>query len=115
MDGNRRVLVVEDEPMIAMMIEDFLEAMDMTVVGVADTVGDALRMVEAGGFDCAILDVNLRDSERSDPVAAELAARGIPFVMSSGAPDGSAGAFSGRPVLMKPFTMKQMEEVIGSF
>ena len=53
MTNARRILVVEDEPLIAMMLEDFLDMLGHEVAGTADTVGDALARVEAGGVDAA--------------------------------------------------------------
>lgn len=108
-----RVLLVEDEPLIAMMLEDFLDALDRQCAGIADCVDAAMPLVAAGGFDCAILDVNLRGGEKSWPIAQELARRGIPFVFATGgAGDMLADEFRGRPVLQKPFTMDGVEKVL---
>ena len=90
-----RVLLVEDEPLIAMMLEDFLDALDRQCAGSADSVDAALPLVEAGGFDCAILDVNLR-GEASFTAADHLLAAGVPFVFmtgydASGMPDSFEG------------------------
>lgn len=101
-----RILIVEDEPLIAMLLEDFIEDMGSEVAGVADSVGVALDLIGRGGIAAAIVDVNLKDGERSDAVALELAAQGIPFVVSSGSAEGTdRGAFEGRPCVGKPFTM----------
>lgn len=108
-----RVLLVEDEPLIAMMLEDFLDALDRQCAGTADSVAAALPIVEAGGIDCAILDVNLRSGEKSWPIAEALAARDIPFVFATGgADDMIADQFRGRPVLQKPFTMDGVEKAL---
>ena len=101
-----RVLIVEDEPLIMMLLEDFLDVLGHVVAGTADSVATALPQVEAGGFDCAILDVNLRGGEKSWPIADALAARGLPFLLATGGGDeGIAPQHQGRPVLAKPFTM----------
>ena len=101
-----QILIVEDEPLIAMMLEDFLEVLDKTPVGTVDSVAGALARVEDGGIDAAILDVNLRGGEKSTPVAEALAAQGIPFIFATGGSDDSVDAqFRDRPVLQKPFTM----------
>ncbi|MEZ0244039.1 MAG: response regulator [Sphingomonas sp.] len=108
-----RILIVEDEPLIAMMIEDFLDALDREVAGVADNVADALALVEKGGIDAAILDVNLRAQEQSWPIADRLAELGIPFILSTGAGgDSIAEAHRARPTLSKPFTMDAVEKAL---
>ena len=108
-----RVLLVEDEPLIAMMLEDFLDLLERQCAGTADSVETALALVEAGGFDCAILDVNLRGGEKSWPIAAALAEKGIPFVFATGgADDMLIEEFRGWPVLQKPFTMDGVEQAL---
>src|SRR3546814_5942461 len=57
---RRRILIVEDEPLIAMMLEDFLDALDYKAVAVVDTIAAALAKVAEGEIDATILDVNLR-------------------------------------------------------
>lgn len=101
-----RILVVEDEPLIAMVIEDFLETLGHAVAGSADSVETALALVADGGFDAAILDVNLRGGEASWPVADALRSAGKPFLLATGGhvqppPD----RFADAPLLRKPFTM----------
>lgn len=106
MSAPQRILLVEDEPLIAMMLEDFLDALGKTLAGTADSVAPALALVEAGGIDAAILDVNLRGGEQSWPVADALAAQGIPFLFATGGTqDGLIEAHRDRPTLAKPFTM----------
>ena len=106
MNSPINVLIVEDEPLIAMMLEDFLDVLDRRAVGPADSVAAALALVDRGGVDVAILDVNLRGGEKSTPVAAALAARAIPFVFATGGgDDGIDPDFRDRPRLHKPFTM----------
>ena len=106
MTSPTRILVVEDEPLIAMMLEDFLEVLEKHIVGTADSVASALALIDAGEIDAAILDVNLRGGEKSGPIADSLAARSIPFVFATGgSADSELGAHSHRPRLQKPFTM----------
>jgi len=115
MSSRQRILIVEDEPLIAMMLEDFLDALDKDVAGTAESVPAALAIVEGGGIDGAILDVNLRGGEQSWPVADALAQAGIPFLLATGGGDGSiAEAHRGRPVLSKPFTMNGVEQALAS-
>lgn len=109
----KRILIVEDEPLIAMMLEDFLDALDRELAGNADNVDEALALVAAGGIDGAILDVNLRAGEQSWPVADALAAAGIPFILSTGASgDSIIEAHRDRPTLSKPFTMDGVEKAL---
>lgn len=99
-----KILVVEDEPLVAMAVEDALTSAGITVVGPAGSITGALKLIEAGGIDGAFLDVNLR-GERIDPVADALDARGIPFVFTTGY--GAAelpAAHAARPMLGKPFS-----------
>ena len=113
MSGPRRILIVEDEPLIAMMLEDFLDALDCAHAGTADSVADALALVEKGGIDAAILDVNLRNGEQSWAIADALAAAGTPFILATGGGgDSIAEAHRARPVLSKPFTMDAVEKAL---
>jgi len=108
-----RVLLVEDEPLIAMMLEDFLEALDRQHAGTADSVAAALPMVEAGALDAAILDVNLRGGEKSFAIAEALAAKNIPFVFASGGGgEDIAPEYRDRPMLPKPYTMEGVEQAL---
>ena len=101
-----RILVVEDEPLIAMMLEDFLDVLGRQLAACVDTVPAALAAIEADAPDAAILDINLRGGEKSWPIADALAARGIPFVLASGgSDDGVVDGHKDRPRLQKPFTM----------
>lgn len=113
MPSLRRVLIVEDEPLIAMMLEDFLDALDREVAGTADDVAGALARIEAGGVEAAILDVNLRGGEQSWPVAARLDELGIPFILATGgAGDTIVEVWRNRPILSKPFTMDGVERAL---
>lgn len=115
MSASRSILLVEDEPLIAMMLEDLLDSLGHGIAGTADTVDAALAQVEGGGFDLAILDVHLRGGEASWPVADALADRGIPFLLASGGgteipPPRHAAA----PRLAKPFTMTDVERALNA-
>ena len=111
-----RILIVEDEPLIAMMLEDFIEMVGKAVAGTADNVASALAVIGEGIVDAAILDLNLRGGEKSTPVAAALSERGIPFVFATGGSDDSVDpAYRDRPCLQKPFTMESVERVIATF
>jgi CheY-like chemotaxis protein len=78
-----RVLVVEDEPMIAMMIEDSIEALGYQIIGPVALLDEALALAAKEGFDCAILDINIRGGN-SYAVADMLLTQGCPFVLATG-------------------------------
>lgn len=81
--GGRRLLVVEDDYMIAMDVVDILEACGADIIGPVATVHDALKLIRAERIDAASLDINLR-GEWVYPVADVLTARGVPFIFASG-------------------------------
>jgi DNA-binding response OmpR family regulator len=80
---SMRVLIVEDEPLIALSMEDILVGAGFRIAGVAGKLEKALALVEDGLCDAAILDANLGGVSAS-PVAVALEARGLPFVILSG-------------------------------
>lgn len=80
---GRRILVVEDEMLVAMEIESLLETHGCIVIGPAPTVRQACDLLSAGDLDAALLDLNL-GGEPATPVARELRARSVPFVVVSG-------------------------------
>lgn len=107
------VLLVEDNLVIAMDAEAMLEELGFAEIKVANSAGAGVRIVEAGGVSCALLDVNLgRDT--SIPVAQALAARGIPFVFASGYgdPELLPEAFRKVTVLTKPYGEKRVLEAL---
>jgi len=108
-----RILIVEDEPLIAMMLEDFLDALGKQCVGTCDTVQSALATIADEKPDAAILDINLSGGEKSWPVADELAARGIPFMLSSGGDEVTDG-HAARPRLTKPYTMDGVAKALAA-
>ena len=81
--GRRRVLVVEDEPLIAMDIAHTLAEAGYDVIGPAGSVAEALSLIALSGCDAAVLDVNL-GAETAEPVARELIRRGTPYIATSG-------------------------------
>ena len=113
-DGTKfRVLVVEDETLIAVMIEEAFVELGCEIVGPTGRLDRALQLANTGNFDAAILDVNIRGG-KVYPVAEMLVARGVPFVFASGYGDWALPeALRDRPRLMKPFTMSALEEQIG--
>lgn len=113
MQGVRSVLIVEDEPLIAMMLEDFIVELGHRVAGTVDCVEDALARIGDGDIDVVILDVHLRGGEPCWPVADALAARGLPYVFSTGGHAADApAAHREAPSLAKPFTMAGVEAAL---
>jgi len=101
--SERRALVAEDSLLILMGLEMLLEQEEISVVGPASTVAQALALVDQGGFDIAILDINLHN-ESSYPVADLLVERGIPFVFTTGyVPDALPPRFGGALCIQKPY------------
>ena len=99
------VLIVEDEMLIALLIEDALVDLGCEVVGPAGKVETDLQLVRDVLIDIAILDVTIRD-EKVYPVAEQLIARAIPFVLASGYGDWALPEYlRDRPRLPKPFTV----------
>lgn len=98
-----KVLVVEDEMLVSMLVEDMLADLGCLVVGPAAELDEAMSLVESADIDLALLDVNL-GGKPIFPVADALKARGVPFAFASGY--GEAGLSEdhrGAAVLQKPF------------
>lgn len=106
MPAARSILIVEDEPLIAMMLEDFLDSLGHKVVGSCESVEEALSWVDRGGFDVAIIDVQLKDGKQVWPVADRLAQEGKPFVLATGGHvEPPPAQHAAAPVLAKPYTI----------
>ena len=110
LDGVR-VLVVEDEAIIAMTAEDMLEELGCTVAASASGLGEALAAAARGGFDVALLDINLNGSD-SRPVAEKLRADGVPFVFTTGYGAAGCGGFEDTPLVTKPYQIADLEAAI---
>jgi CheY-like chemotaxis protein len=101
--AGRRVLVVEDEPMIRLLLDDMLADLGYTMAAEAGRLDEALAKAKDGEFDVAILDVNL-NGQPITPVVEVLVERGVPFVFVSGyARRGIPAVHSKAPLLQKPF------------
>jgi len=110
---GRSILIVEDEPLIAMMLEDFLDSLGHSVAGTFDSVESALARIDDGGFDVAILDVQLKDGKTVWPVAERLSERGIPFIVATGGHiEPPPPQYAGAPTLTKPYTIDSIEPVL---
>src|SRR5450759_4812834 len=110
--SGRRVLVVEDEVLVAWLLEDMLADIGCAVVGPATSVNQALAMIDAEAIDVAVLDVNL-NGQLSYPIADALAARGVPFVFSTGYDkDRMLDGYKTFPVLQKPFHQSELSDIL---
>src|SRR5690349_20815536 len=110
----RRVLVVEDEIMIRMLLEDMLADLGYGVAASAGGLSEAIQFARNSDFDCAILDVNL-NGDPVYPVADLLMERGVPFAFSTGYGErGLPEAYRDRPTLQKPFQLENLESVLTS-
>jgi CheY-like chemotaxis protein len=100
--AGKRVLVVEDEVIVAMQLEDLLSDMGCDVVGPACRIEDALVLAEAEPVDVAVLDVNL-NGRSVCPVAEALHRRGVPVVYATGYGRAGCTDLPEGPVLQKPY------------
>lgn len=109
---GRRVLVVEDESLVAMLLETILEDMGCTPVGPAANVDDGLKMATDEPLDAALLDVNVA-GKQVFPVAEALKARGVPFVFSTGYGEGGLpDEWRGQATIQKPFTEAAVRDAL---
>jgi len=110
---GRRVLIVEDESLVAMLLETILEDMGCAPVGPASTVDEGVRLAQGEPeLSCALLDVNVAGTTVF-PVADALKARGVPFVFSTGYGEGGLpDEWRGHPTIQKPFTESTVREAL---
>lgn len=107
-----RVLVVEDEALVAMLVEDLLNELGHEVGAIASRMEDALANARTGQYDVAIIDLNL-DGQPSYPVADILSERGVLFIFATGYGAGGLDSkYSGVPVLTKPFVVADLETML---
>ncbi len=112
--ANRRILVVEDEVLIAMQIEEILLDLGCVVVGAVGRLDAALELAADQALDAAILDVNILGG-LVYPVAERLSARGIPFMLASGYSNWALPEpLRDLPRLMKPFRRRDLENGVRS-
>jgi|SRR5579862_3783832 len=109
--SGMRVLVVEDEALVAQLTEDMLIGLGCSVV-LASGVEAAIRLIEADAFGMALLDVNLR-GKPIYPVAQALERRAVPFVFVTGYGAAAVHAdYRDRPILGKPFAVHDLHRAI---
>ncbi len=108
-----RILLLDDEPLISMLVENWLAELGCEVVGPARSLQEGLNLAASAQLDGAILDINL-GCENSFAVAAALRQRGVPFAFASG--DGGLDEGSGfdDPIMLaKPFDFDGVKAVLG--
>src|SRR5215217_1245283 len=106
-----RILLVEDEPIIAMTAEDMLDVLGCVIVASAATIEEAEAARAAGGFDVAILDINL-NGVASLPVADALKAAGTPFIFTTGYGAQGCGGHDDVPLVTKPYRISDLEDAL---
>lgn len=112
MDKALRIIIVEDESMVAMLLEDMLEDLGHQVVATVGSMDKAEQLVAGEAFDLAILDVNL-NGEHTYPLATKLKERGAPFLFSTGyGRSGLLPEWRESAVLQKPFTERDLAKAI---
>jgi CheY-like chemotaxis protein len=109
--SGRRVLIVEDESLVAMLAEDFLTELGAIIVGSATSIEDAMAMIATHQIDAAILDINIR-GERSDRVADALTLRGIPTVCATGYGEDAATFARGLAIIAKPYSKEKLDRAL---
>jgi CheY-like chemotaxis protein len=107
-----RLLILEDEALIAMLLADLAEELGAAVVACVGTIEDALKAAQLGGLDAALLDVNLSDGGSGTLVADYLVSVGVPFAFVTGYGATSRTAKYCAPILRKPFTEQQLQQVL---
>jgi len=109
---GRRILLIEDSPVVGPFTADLLDELGCVVVGPAPNMAAARELVDAGEFDAALIDVHIR-GERVFPLCEMLQAKGRPFVLTSGYADWQMPEkWQDRPRLQKPYTLDQVEEAL---
>ena len=112
LNHRARILIVEDEPLIALDLEGMLLDADFEVADIAGTIEKALVIIEMGELDAVLLDANLKGVS-SAPVALALAVRGLPFLVLSGyAADQQPEAFRAGSYLQKPASPVQIIKLL---
>ena len=110
-DAASTILIAEDEPMVAMLLEDLLVDCGYRVL-LGETLAKATELAADESIDAAILDVSLGRHD-SFPLADALRQRSVPFLFASGhGRDGLPERFSGSPVLQKPYDMKALQDAL---
>jgi len=110
--AGRRILLAEDEALIALQLETFLEDLGCDVIGPVANVGDVLEIAERGGFDGALLDVNLRGRQIFE-ILPKLQTLGVKLIITSGYNDVTLfpAPFRTVPRIAKPFDERELQKI----
>jgi DNA-binding response OmpR family regulator len=108
---GKRILVVEDEALVAAMLEDMLDELGATVLGPAATIARGMSLARDEAIDAAVLDVNVR-GERIDAIAATLRERSIPILFTTGYREGGSSLAPGARVLEKPYKLEDLKRAL---
>jgi DNA-binding response OmpR family regulator len=109
-----RILIIEDDPMLALDLEELIVDAGFKLAAIAGKLEKALALIESGGFDAAIVDANLAGVSAS-PLASEMTARGLPFIVLSGySSEQLQGAFPGALFLQKPCRPAQIIQALNT-
>jgi len=110
--ASRRILLVEDSPVVAPFTADLLQDLGCLVVGPAPNMAAARDLVETEEFDAAIMDIHIR-GERVFPLCETLDSKGVPFLLTSGYADWQMpDKWEDRPRLHKPYTIDDVERAL---
>lgn len=107
-----KILVVEDETMVSILVEDMLLDLGHQPVGPAACLAEALLLVESETFDIALLDINLGGEEKAFPVADRLDELGIPYALVSGYDPRGIEGYDHALNLQKPFSRASLSETV---
>lgn len=108
-----RILIVEDDSLLSMMLEEYLEKLGHQPVPCSGHLETALNEIAARNVDAAIMDVYIGNDQTSGVIAEALSAQKIPFIVSTGGFIADpAPVFEGRPLLMKPFSTDKLRQAV---
>src|SRR5437763_8780586 len=108
----KRILLIEDSPVVGPFTAELLEELGCQVIGPAPNMAMARELIESGGYDAALMDIHIR-GERVFPLCEVLEAKRLPFVLTSGYADWQVpDKWADRPRLQKPYTLDQVREAL---
>jgi len=112
MAPGRRILIVEDEAMVSMLLEDMIADLGFELVGPASRIENALELAREADFDAAILDVNL-NGVYTFPIAEAIKLRGLPFIFATGyGAGGLPPEYADALILQKPFSQDGLHDLL---
>jgi DNA-binding NtrC family response regulator len=110
--SGRRILVIEDSPVVGPFTAEMLAELGCAVIGPAPNMASARQLIESEDLDAALVDLHIR-GERAFALGEMLAAKGVPFIVTSGYADWQMpDEWALRPRLQKPYTIEQVREAL---